>query len=60
MALFVIHFQVFNSVYWVGFIYLLWPLAMPFVKKAFPPKITKPAEAKPEEKKEQTTSPATS
>lgn len=29
---------VFNSVYWIGFIYLLWPLAAPFVKKVFPPK----------------------
>ncbi|KAL5968672.1 Lysophospholipid acyltransferase 5 [Taenia solium] len=29
---------VFNSVYWIGFIYLLWPLAAPLAKKVFPPK----------------------
>ncbi|VDD83847.1 unnamed protein product [Mesocestoides corti] len=29
---------VFNSVYWVGFIYLLWPFMAPLARKAFPPK----------------------
>nr|CDS28019.2 Membrane bound O acyl transferase MBOAT [Hymenolepis microstoma] len=34
---------VFNSVYWIGFIYLLWPLAVPLVKRLFPPKDPKPS-----------------
>ncbi|KAF8569198.1 hypothetical protein P879_03188 [Paragonimus westermani] len=31
-------FPVLKSVYFVGFIYLLWPLMRPLVKSAFPPK----------------------
>ncbi|KAM7540347.1 hypothetical protein Aperf_G00000020012 [Anoplocephala perfoliata] len=33
---------VYNSVYWIGFIYLLWPLAKPLVKLLFPSKDTNP------------------
>ncbi|VDM32240.1 unnamed protein product [Hydatigera taeniaeformis] len=36
--LMIFNIQVFNSVYWIGFVYLLWPLAAPLVKKVFPPK----------------------